>query len=46
MTNKQIRKIKSLNKKGFNRIIEHLQWEKVAKLMTESYETEIKKMIY
>ena len=36
----------SLAEKGFNRIIEHLQWEKVAKLMTESYETEINRMIY
>ena len=30
--------------KGFNRIIEHLKWEKVAKLMTESYETEINRI--
>ena len=36
---------KSLAEKGFNRIIEHLQWKEVAKLMTERYEEEIKKMI-
>ena len=36
---------KSLAEKGFNRIIEHLQWKEVAKLMTECYEDEIKRMI-
>ena len=34
----------SLAEKGFNRIIEHLQWKEAAKLMTESYEAEIKRM--
>ena len=36
---------KSLAEKGFKRIIEHLQWKEVAKLMTECYEEEIKRMI-
>ena len=34
----------SLAEKGFNRIIEQLQWKEAAKLMTESYEAEIKRM--
>lgn len=35
----------SLSEKGFRRIIEHLQWKKVADLMTESYQKEINKML-
>ena len=34
----------SLAEKGFNRIIEQVQWKEAAKLMTESYEAEIKRM--
>ena len=35
----------SLSERGFRRIIEHLQWKKVADLMTESYQKEINKML-
>ncbi len=34
----------SMAEKGLNRIIEHLQWKEAAKLVTESYEAEIKRM--